>query len=103
MKYEKVVNGWDVKLYNPDDSDKPEENREVLLEKKYKTIKEALEDINLSLKPYDIKVSQSTIRKICNGSYYKVAGNSKTAKSIVLKKCKIIYEYVQTTESKIKN
>ena len=95
MKCEKSINGWDVKIYNPNDHDKPEEEREVLLEKKYKTIKLALEEINATLKDYDMPVSYSTLRKIGDRSYK--AKESRLGKSVKMTKCKlkmeVIYSY----------
>ena len=87
MKYEKTVNGWDVKVYNPDDHDKPEEEREVLLEKKFKTIKQTLEEVNATLKDHDMPVSYSTLRKIGDGSYKST--ETRIGRSIKMEKCKL--------------
>lgn len=99
MKYEKVVNGWDVKVYDPNDYKKPEEERKLLLEKKYKTIKLALTEINATLEGYEMPVSYSTLRKIGDGSYK--AKESRLGKSVKMVKCELKMKVnVKTTVTK---
>lgn len=103
MKCEKIMNGWEAIVYNPNDHEKAVDEREILLSKKYKTIKQAHEAILSTLEPYDMTVSYSTIRKIGDGSYN--GRDSKIGRSIRMNKCKILVNYEKivktTTKTKI--
>ena len=88
MDSEKIMKGWEVIVYNPNDYEKPEDEREVLLESRYKTIRQAHEEIERILKPYDMKVSYSTMRKMGDKSYK--GGSSKLVSYIRFNKCKFL-------------
>ena len=101
MKYEKVVNGWDVKVYDPNDYEKPEEERTIILNKKYKTIKAAHEAIKTSLEGHDLTISYSSLRKIGDGSY--PAKESQIGRSVKMDRCKIHMKVVFERKYEIEN
>jgi len=84
---EKIMNGWQVKVYNPEQVELPKEEREVLLNKKFKNVRLAHAAILEVLEPHDITISYSSMRNIAHGSYS--GKNSVTNRSIDIEKCKI--------------
>ena len=98
---ERVMKGWNVKLFNPTQCDLPEEEREVLLEKKFKTIRQAHTEITEILNNYDFKVSYSAHRKIGDGSY--TGKNSRLKGCIKFEKCdiKVKHQVIIKQETKI--
>ena len=93
MTSRKIMNGWRVKLYNPTQCELPDEKREVLLDKKYKNIRQAHSELIEILKDYDMKASYSTLRKIGDGSYGGKA--SKLKESIKFERCELRIEIIE--------
>jgi hypothetical protein len=84
---EKEINGWEVTIYNPKQGDIIEEERDILLKKKYKTLTVALKEIQSTVEPYGMSVSLISLRKISTNDYG--SDKSKLFKSIKIRKCKL--------------
>jgi hypothetical protein len=82
-----TVKAWEVIIYDPNDAELPEEDRKIILSNTYKTIRLAQKEILDVLKPYDMEVSEVSLRKISSGTYESKI--SKISKCIKVTKCKL--------------
>lgn len=94
----KQIRYWSVILYNPNDIKKDIEEREILLEKKFKTVKDAYEGITETLRKNncDVKLSLITLR----GMTTEIKDDSKTRSILhkIIKITKIKVEYIEKIE-----
>jgi hypothetical protein len=82
-----TVNAWEVTVYDPDDVELPEEDRKIILNDNFRTIKIAHKEIASVLKPHGMEISEISVRKISNGTYE--SRTSKLFKSIKITKIKL--------------
>lgn len=61
---------WHIIMYDPNQCDIEEDKREVIINKKYKNLRDAYKDIGEKIKDNkEIRMSYETLRKLANGSY----------------------------------
>lgn len=82
---EKIMNGWHIILYDPNDLEK--EDRSILIDRRFKSIKEIYDVIRPYLLDRNLDVSYITFRKMCHVSYNGI--NNKIYRSLSISKCKI--------------
>ena len=66
---EKLLNGWLVTLYHPDDCDKAVEDRRILLFKKFRTFRLAHLEIEPILQSFGKSISLETLKHVTYDLY----------------------------------
>jgi len=72
---EKIRKAWLFTVYHPDDHEKEINERRILLQKKYKALRFAHEELEPLLKEHNRVLSFETLKRIAYGNYFTKNGS----------------------------